>query len=163
MTEIRVRDFAPGDETPFRELNEAWIREYFAIEEKDAEVLNDPVGQIILNGGEIIVAERDGRVLGCCALLPHGPGCYELGKMAVAPETRGQGIGKQILQYAIRRARDKRASRLYLETNSKLQNAIHVYESAGFRHLPDGRVQTSPYARSNVAMELLLEETAERD
>jgi len=37
-----------------------------------------------------------------------------------------------------------------------LANAIHLYESVGFRHLPPDRVTPSPYARSNVQMEMLL-------
>jgi hypothetical protein len=48
------------------------------------------------------------------------------------------------------------AKRLYLETNSKLQSAIHVYESLGFKHLAPERVIPSPYARANVYMELWL-------
>jgi hypothetical protein len=48
------------------------------------------------------------------------------------------------------------ATRLYLETNSKLQNAIHVYESLGFTHLPAESVKPSPYARANVYMEMWL-------
>ena len=48
------------------------------------------------------------------------------------------------------------ATRLYLETGTKLTNAIHLYESLGFRHLPPERVVPSPYARANVFMEKLL-------
>jgi hypothetical protein len=59
--------------------------------------------------------------------------------------------------HVIGAARASGARRLYLETNRKLANAIHVYESLGFRHLPPERVVPSPYARANVYMELLVQ------
>jgi len=37
-----------------------------------------------------------------------------------------------------------------------LENAIRLYESLGFRHLPPERITVSPYARSDVQMELVL-------
>jgi putative acetyltransferase len=48
-------------------------------------------------------------------------------------------------------ARALGATKLTLATNSKLPNAIHLYESLGFRHLPP---EPSPYARANVFMEM---------
>ena len=45
------------------------------------------------------------------------------------------------------------ATRLYLETNWKLETAIKLYESLGFEHLPPERIVPSPYARADVYME----------
>lgn len=70
----------------------------------------------------------------------------------------GAGIGRRLLAATIEGARALGARRLYLETNSKLATAIHLYESLGFRHVPPERVTPSPYARSNVQMELHLPE-----
>ncbi len=58
---IRVRDFQPGDKATFRRLNEEWITRYFAIEEKDRELFDDPEGKIIANGGMILIMESDGE------------------------------------------------------------------------------------------------------
>jgi len=153
---MTVRPFETGDETAFRELNEAWIADIFVVEDKDWEVLNDPVGQILQPGGALLMAVEDGVAIGTCALLPMKDGAFEVAKMTVAEKCRGLGIGKKLLAYVIEYARAMGASRLYLETNSKLVNAIHVYESLGFRHLPPELVHPSPYARANVYMELLL-------
>src|SRR6185312_16447171 len=150
------RMFEPGDETAFRELNEAWIRQYFAIEPKDVEVLGDPVRHILHHGGEIVMAIQNGKPIGCCALLAMPERCFEIGKMAVAEECRGRGIGGRLLTYAIERGRERGAKRLYLETSTKLPNAIHLYESHGFRYLPAERVQPSPYSRSDLFMEMFL-------
>jgi putative acetyltransferase len=153
---MTVRPFQPGDETAFRELNEAWIASYFEIEEKDREVLNDPVGKILQPGGAILMAVQDGIAIGTCALLFMEQGGFEVAKMTVAENCRGLGVGKKLLAQAIEYARGMGAARLYLETNRKLQSAIHVYELLGFRHLPPESVTPSPYARADVYMELLL-------
>lgn len=153
---MHLRDFQPGDESAFRELNEAWIRQYFAIEPKDLEVLGDPVEHILKPGGHIIMAIDGGRAVGCCALLAMPEGSFEIGKMAVAEEFRGQGIGRKLLARAVELAREIGAKRLYLETSTKLPNAIHLYESQGFRYLPPERIRRSPYARSDLYMEMFL-------
>lgn len=149
----QVRLFQPGDETAFRELNEEWIRQYFAIEEKDAELLADPKGTILDPGGSIFLAELEGTPVGCCALIATGPGDYELAKMAVTGQWRGAGIGRQLLAFAIDHARWLGAARLHLETNRKLAPAIRLYESMGFQHIPEQMVPPSPYVRADVFME----------
>jgi putative acetyltransferase len=156
MKILIFRPFGPGDETAFWELNEAWIRQYFSIEAKDIEVLRHPVEHILQPGGEIVMAILGDRTIGCCALLPHAHDAdtFEIGKMAVAEECRGSGIGRKLLAHVVARGWEIGAKRLYLETSTKLPNAIHLYESQGFTHLPPERIRPSPYTRSNVYMEL---------
>src|SRR5580698_851993 len=153
---MTVRPFETGDETAFRELNEAWIAGNFVVEDKDWEVLNDPVGKILRPGGALLMAVEDGVAIGTCALLPMKDGAFEVARMTVAEKCRGLGIGKKLVAHVIEYAKEMGASRLYLETNNKLVNAIRVYESLGFRHLPPELVHPSPYARANVYMELML-------
>ena len=154
--EILLRPFEPGDEAAFRELNEAWIRAFFAMEERDHQVLGDPLRPILNKGGLIFMALCDGIPAGCCALQVCGEGCYELAKMAVSQEMRGLGLGRKLLAYVIQQARNSGATRLVLETNSRLENAIHLYEDAGFTRIPPERGHASPYARADVAMEMNL-------
>ena len=154
LSEVRV--FQPGDEEAFRKLNEAWIAKYFRLEDKDRETLEDPHRYFLEPGGQIFMAVCDSERIGCCALIPMEEQCMELAKMAVAEQARGQGIGRKLLDYAIEYARERGVRRLYLETNNSLVNAIHLYESVGFRHLPPERIQPSPYARANVYMEMNL-------
>ena len=157
MQTLKFRTFQTGDEAAFRELNEAWIRQFFAIEAKDEEVLGDPVKHILRPGGEILMAILGDRAVGCCALLAMPDRCFEIGKMAVAEEMRGRGVGKKLLAHVVDHARQLGAKRLYLETNRKLPNAVHLYESQGFTHLPPERVRQSPYTRSDLYMEMFLE------
>jgi putative acetyltransferase len=76
--------------------------------------------------------------------------------MAVSDIYQGHGVGRKILEFTIAQAKALGAHTLELVTNSKLGNAIHLYESLGFRHLPPERVEPSPYARADVFMELHL-------
>ncbi len=96
----------------------------------------------------------DGGDVACCALMIMKPGVFEVAKMTVAEGYRGMGLGRMMLAYTIAQGKALGAETLYLETNDKLLDAIHLYESLGFRHLPPERVTPSPYARANVFMEL---------
>jgi putative acetyltransferase len=152
--EVELRAFRGEDAVAFRELNEDWITKNFGLEEKDRETLGDPEGHILQVGGHIFMAVVNGKAAGCCALLLVRPGVFEVAKMTVAEDYRGMGIGRRMLAYTIAQGKALGAEALYLETNRKLLDAIHLYESLGFRHLPPESVAPSPYARANVFMEL---------
>lgn len=156
VSEIVFRIFQPQDRQAFRALNEAWIEKHFSLEEKDRETLGDPDRHILAKGGHILMAERDGCQVGCCALIALSDGRFEVAKMTIAESERGQGLGRQLLQHVVDFAREKSIEHLYLETNTKLSNAIRIYEAVGFSHLPAEQVRPSPYTRSNVYMQMTL-------
>jgi putative acetyltransferase len=155
MPEIAFRLFQPGDAEAFRELNEAWIARYFRLEEQDHIQLADPEN-ILRHGGQIVMAVAGEERIGCCALIFVRRGVFEVAKMAVSERYRGHGIGRKLLESTIAQAKVLGAHTLELASNTKLANAVHLYESVGFRHLPPERVEPSPYARANVFMELHL-------
>lgn len=157
MSDVIIREFQPGDADAFFELNREWIQRHFWLEPADLEVLWHPQDAIIDPGGHIFMAVRDGLRIGCCALIPIAPGEYELAKMAVAPAERRHGIGRRLIAAAIARAERLGATRLYLETNHTLGGAIALYESMGFRHLPQERIQPSHYTRADVFMERMMQ------
>lgn len=156
VSEVTVRLFRPGDEDDFRRLNEAWIAKYFGIEAKDRETFADPQHKIIEPGGQIFLAFLDGVAVGTVGLLrmPGKVHSYELIKMATDKNYQRRGIARAVIQAAIEWARQQKACRLYLETNSSLIPAIRLYESVGFRHIPP---QPTPYKRADVFMEMSLE------
>jgi putative acetyltransferase len=153
--EVEFRRFQPQDARAFRELNEDWIEKNFGLEAKDRETLGDPVGKIVKMGGHIFMAFAEDEAVGCCALLQVRRDVFEVAKMTVAEGYRGLGVGRRLLAFTIAQGRALGAKSLYLETNKKLTDAIHLYEALGFRHLPPERVVPSPYARANVFMELV--------
>jgi N-acetylglutamate synthase-like GNAT family acetyltransferase len=159
--EVTIRPLAnEADAAAFRALNEQWIAHHFVVEEQDRRQLDDPVAAYIATGGEILIAELDGRSIGCVALVPDGSGAYELSKMAVSPERRGRGTGRKLLTAAIELARQHGARSLFLGSSHKLPAAVHLYEAVGFRHVPPEALHM-PYARADVFMELVFTPDAE--
>jgi predicted GNAT family N-acyltransferase len=66
-----------------------------------------------------------GQRVGCGRLMPSG----KIGRMAVLPEFRGQGIGRQILDAAIARASELGFRRVTLHAQA---DAVGFYRKAGF-------------------------------
>jgi putative acetyltransferase len=154
---IEIRPLLPGDDsTAFRTLNEEWITRYFRLEAKDRETLGDPERTILRKGGYIFMVYADAEPVGCVALIPMGDGVYELSKMAVSPRLRGLGVGRRLLEYAVARARLLGARSLFLGSSTKLPNAVHLYESIGFRHVPPEKLPPMQYTRADVFMEMPL-------
>ncbi len=145
-----------ADAEAFRTLNEEWITCYFALEAKDRVTLGDPQSTILDKGGRIFMVRRAGQPVGCVALIPEGHGVYELSKMAVAPDMRGLGIGRMLLEYTIAQAKAMGARSLYLGSSNRLANAVHLYESVGFVHVPPEKLPPAEYTRADVFMEMLL-------
>ncbi len=154
---VEIRSLAPDDDaTAFRTLNEEWITRYFTLEAKDRETLNDPVNSILLKGGHIFMAYAGAEAVGCVALIPMRDGVFELSKMAVSPHLRGRGLGRRLLQHALVQAKSLGAKSLFLGSNTRLRDAVHLYESVGFRHVKPEALPPTPYSRADVFMEMQL-------
>jgi putative acetyltransferase len=154
---IEIRALVPGDDAAaFRTLNEEWIARYFSLEARDIETLGDPETTILRKGGSIFMVYADSLPVGCAALIPLGQGVYELSKMAVSPQLRGRGLGRRLLLHTIAQARLLGATSLFLGSNTRLADAVHLYESVGFRHVPPASLPPNPYTRANVFMQMTL-------
>jgi putative acetyltransferase len=154
---IEIRALLPGDDaTAFRTLNEEWIARYFSLEARDIETLGDPETTILRKGGSIFMVYADSLPVGCAALIPLGQGVYELSKMAISPQFRGRGLGRRLLLHAIALARLLGASSLFLGSNTRLADAVHLYESVGFRHVPPVSLPPHPNTRAHVFMQMPL-------
>jgi len=152
---VEIIPYSEKHRTAFRELNEAWISQYFTMEAPDYEALDKPQEYILDKGGYIFFAILQGEPVGTCALLPikSEQYNYELSKMAVSPKTQGLGIGTLLGEAIINKARDLGEKYLYLESNTVLQPAIRLYEKLGFEKVFG---KPSPYERCNIQMELKL-------
>ena len=82
---VAIRSFRPGDEAAFRDINLEWIERFFAVEQKDRDVLGDPAKYILDPGGAILMAVENDIPLGVVALMVMGEGSVELAKMGVRP------------------------------------------------------------------------------
>ena len=152
MSGIAVVPFRPDLAGDFRRLNLDWIERLFAVEEPDRKVLDDPEQAIIEKGGMIFFALDGAAVVGTVALIRFSDVRFELAKMAVAASHQRRGIGELLGRACTDWATGKGARTVFLETNSRLANAIRLYERLGFRHAVDPH--PSDYARADVYMEL---------
>lgn len=87
---------------------------------------------------ELIVAEREGRLVGVLQLtfipyLTHTGSwrCLVEG-VRVAADARGAGLGRQLLEFAIDRARARDCRIVQLTSDKRRTEAIRFYESLGF-------------------------------
>ena len=135
------------------DLNFDWLNEYFYVEEYDEKVLKNCKEEIIDKGGYIFFAIFKSEVVGTMALIPREEEIYELNKMAVRKELRGNGIGHQLIQYTIDFAKINKYKSVILYSNTVLENSIHLYNKFGFKKInnPD-----APYERSDIKMEYIL-------
>jgi GNAT superfamily N-acetyltransferase len=85
------------------------------------------------------LAERDGRLVGCIAIVAAASRTAQLRWFLVDPSARGAGLGKRLLHEAVAFARACGNTSVILWTVSALTAAGHLYEAAGFR-----KVEESP-------------------
>lgn len=76
-----------------------------------------------------------GQAVAMGALKEHGGGLGEVKRMYTRPVVRGQRVGSAILRRIEALARERRVSRLVLETGEAVgfEPAYRVYERGGFR------------------------------
>jgi GNAT superfamily N-acetyltransferase len=157
MSGIEIVPFRATLAGDFRRLNLDWIERLFAVEPADRKVLDDPERAIIAPGGQILFALDGVAAIGTVAMVRVGAARYELAKMAVAGSHQRRGIGELLGVAGIEWARSVGARTVFLQTNSRLDGAIRLYERLGFRHATDP--DPGEYARADVYMELPITRT----
>ncbi len=106
-------------------LPESYVK---AFEEIDADKNN-----------ELVVAELDGKIVGTLQITFTPSISFQGGKRAtvesvrVDAKYRGQGIGKQLMLWAIERAKAKNCLALQLTTNADRKDAHRFYKDLGFK------------------------------
>jgi ribosomal protein S18 acetylase RimI-like enzyme len=86
-----------------------------------------------LVGGDFIIAESGGKMVGMGALRKIDGETGEIKRMRVLSDFRGHGIGKTILVALEQKARNFGYKKLILDTTSKNLAAQHFYESFGYQ------------------------------
>ncbi len=153
MNDVSIIPYGPEYQPYFEQINVAWISEHFTVEAHDLEQLEHPEEHILPNGGQILLAQSGGQIIGTVALIATENNTFELAKMAVVPAFQGQGIGKLLALVAIDYARQAGAQMVWLESNRKAKAALELYRRIGFVEVP---LRPSPYTRADVCMELTL-------
>jgi putative acetyltransferase len=101
--------------------------------------------EVAPGAGIFLVVRRLDRPVGCGAmrwlrdpslLRELGPRVGELKRMYVAPDVRGQGIGRALLTRLEDEARALGLTRLVLETGTRQLEALALYRNASFIGIP---------------------------
>jgi GNAT superfamily N-acetyltransferase len=110
------------------------------------------IARIREEGGEVLVADDGGEVVGVCQLLDlahlqhQGGRVAEIESVHVAADRRGTGIGSRLLEAAVAWAASRGCYRVQLTSHIERADAHRFYEANGFvashvgfkRHLDDG-------------------------
>ena len=112
------------------------------------EMLEDPLSDSYVKAfreieadpnNELIVAELDGEIIGTLQLTCTPSLSYQGGKRAtvesvrVDTKYRGQGIGREMMIWAIERAREKECISMQLTSHADRKDAHRFYEKLGFK------------------------------
>ncbi len=149
---IKIIDFESRYAEDFKNLNEAWIKKYFKIEQSDIDALHHAQTYIIDKGGFVFFAQYNDKIVGACALIKSENGTYELAKMAVHEDYQGLKIGYLIGKHCVDFAKSIGATRVYLESNRRLIPALTLYKKLGFLEVENF---VTPYERADIAMEIV--------
>lgn len=116
-----------------------------------------PLAEFVLAGnGRLWIAEAGERVIGSVALLDAGERSAQLRWFLVAPEARGMGLGRRLLDAALGYGRERGAEHVFLWTFAGLDSAMALYERAGFVVTEKKAAMLWGAERTEVRMDLAL-------
>ena len=154
-------DLRPGDaETIVRMHGDIYAREH-GFDRSFEEYVAGPLTRCIASPSSrerIWIAERDGRFAGCVAIvaadaedaaastrlgdspLEDGDSPLTIAQLRwflVAPESRGSGLGRALLEETVRFSGDAGYRSILLWTVSSLTSAARLYRAVGFRRVEE--------------------------
>ena len=123
---IRTRRATAQDALAIRALIDAYV--------SDGTLLPRSQEFIASHAHHFIVAEENGRVLGCVHLDEYAPSLSELRSLAVARDGQGKGIGRALVLATEALARQRGSTTLFAVSNDEA-----FFRRFGFepRHIPE--------------------------
>ena len=155
MHNLKIVPFHKKYSSTFYHLNKIWIEKSFSLEESDKFDLLHPEESIMNKGGEIFFVLIKNKPIATVAMIPIKSDTYELAKMTVDTQYRGNGIANKLMNKCILFAKEKKAKEIILITNDTLVIARNLYDKYGFKEVP---LDSDKYLRGNVKMTLNLTE-----
>lgn len=78
-----------------------------------------------------VIAEEDGRLLGCGSLCQLGKDLVEIRSLGVAEDCKGRGIGRRLVDYLLQEAGEKKIPKVMALTYE-----VAFFEKMGFTVVP---------------------------
>ena len=114
-----------------------------------------PLADFAVSGaGRLWIAEEDGRVIGSIAVVDAEEGVGQLRWFLLTPEARGTGLGRRMLETALAYCRDRGMRHVFLWSFAQLDDALRLYERAGFRITERNNSRLWGAERTEVRMDL---------
>jgi GNAT superfamily N-acetyltransferase len=135
---VTVREAVPADVARMIELLAFGALEEGKEDPSDPGPYRAALDDIHATGGHVLVADRDGDVVGMCQVVvfrhfqSRGGLCAELESVHVHPDLRSRGIGAQLVGAAVEVARRAGCYRIQLTSNSRRRDAHRFYQRLGF-------------------------------
>ena len=85
--------------------------------------------------GCILVAFIDKEAVGCIAIRKIENNTCEMKTLYVKSKYRGNGIGKELVEHSIKKAKEKGYDYMKLDTLSSMKGAVSLYKSLGFMEI----------------------------
>lgn len=136
FSEVRIRAATNADGERITALVFETLREHGLCpdpEFTDADLHNIEESYFKTGGLFEVIEDGAGTLLGTVGLYPLDGETCELRKMYFAPQLRGRGLGRRVLERTLSNARRLGFKRMRLETASVLERAIKLYKSFGFK------------------------------
>ena len=111
------------------------IDSYFDAAKFEAELTGLP-GDYTPPNGSLRLAFLDEHPAGCVALHDLGDGICEMKRMFVPAQARGRGVGGSLVEHIVSDARASGFRVMRLDTSHRQDEAMRLYEKAGFRRIP---------------------------
>ncbi len=83
--------------------------------------------------GALLLAEDQGKAVGCVAIKKISNEMCEMKRLYVRPNRRGKGVGKLLTETILQKARNFGYKRVRLDTLPSMKEAISMYVSIGFK------------------------------
>ncbi len=110
MEKILIRSAARKDIESICKLLQPYAKKKLVLPRTPVEI-----GRHIRN---FCVAERKGRIIGCCAFRDYGNSLFEIRSLAVAQRSTGAGTGSKLVKFMIGRIAEKGDVRIFALTTS---------------------------------------------
>jgi GNAT superfamily N-acetyltransferase len=142
---VRIRAMRPHEAARVAELTLAGYDAYGRMQGDYRRYLADPARRS--TGGELLVAELDGAVVGTVTFVRPGDAEWEGRRepdgdsgfrvLAVSPEAEGRGVGRALVLACLERARELGSRRMVIVSMAWMDRAHRLYLGLGFRRRPD--------------------------
>jgi GNAT superfamily N-acetyltransferase len=133
---IRLRnDLQPGDVGAIVSLHGLLYAREYGFDVTFEAYVAEPLAEFVKakrSRDRIWLAEQDGKLVGCIAIVGVSDAVAQLRWYLVDPSARGQGLGKRLLDEAISFCRQQGYESIFLWTVSALTTAARLYRAAGF-------------------------------